>query len=227
LTAVLLGVEGRSIPAIARLLHKSFQVVYRWVFLYLKTHRIEALFDAPKSGRPLSAPGIFDRRLFTGVETLVLWTWATTVWTVKMLAQHLNAHYGTQMHPRTLYRRMKAMGLRCKRPRYIYEEKEPSRIQKKGRASHRGHPGPQRPRGALGNPQYPGHRIVMLATKMSGFRNFLRLLHRHYPGRRPLYRLLDKGNIHISPLSQALAKELNTELVWLPKQCPELNGSFV
>jgi transposase len=70
-----------------------------------------------------------------------------------------------------------------------------------------------------------GHRITMLATKMSagGFQEFLCLLHRHYPGR-PIYLLLDKGSTHISPHSQALAKELNIELVWLPTQCPELNS---
>ncbi len=36
---------------------------------------------------------------------------------------------------RTLRRRMKEIGLRCKRPRYVYSEKEPHRAQKKGRLS--------------------------------------------------------------------------------------------
>jgi hypothetical protein len=46
LTAVLLCAKGMNIPTVAKLLNKSFQIVYRWV---------EAMFDMPKSGRPLSA----------------------------------------------------------------------------------------------------------------------------------------------------------------------------
>jgi hypothetical protein len=56
----------------------------------------------------------------------------TTVWTVKVLAQHLSLSYGCEIRPFTLYRRMKAMGLRSKRPRYVYSEKDPNRTQKKG-----------------------------------------------------------------------------------------------
>ena len=69
------------------------------------------------------------------------------------------------------------------------------------------------------------HRILMHATRMSAasFQDFLRLLHKCYPSR-PIYLLLDRGRAHIAPLSQALAKELNMALVWLPKQCPELNA---
>ena len=136
LTAVLFCAEGMGIPAVAKHLGKSFQVVYLWVDLYLKTHRVEALFDAPKSGRPLSAPTITDARIVRELkkDRLAL-GYHTTVWTVKALAQHLNACFGTTIHPRTLYRRMKAMGLRSKRPRYVYSEKDPNRAQKKGRLS--------------------------------------------------------------------------------------------
>lgn len=69
-----------------------------------------------------------------------------------------------------------------------------------------------------------GHRITMIATAMTGggFQDFLHLLKRRYP-RKPIYVLLDGGSAHISPLSQNLARELNMKLVWLPKQCPELN----
>jgi hypothetical protein len=57
----------------------------------------------------------------------------TTVWSVKLLAAHLSRQYDCPISPYTLRRRMKAMGLRCKRPRYFYEEKAPHRAQKKGR----------------------------------------------------------------------------------------------
>ena len=35
--------------------------------------------------------------------------------------------------------------------------------------------------------------------------------------------LIDEAPGHIAAKSQALAAELGIELIWLPKQCPELN----
>lgn len=59
----------------------------------------------------------------------------TGVWTVDLLAAHLSVRYRCAISPRTLRRRMRALGLRCKRPRYVYSEKEPHVRQKKGRSS--------------------------------------------------------------------------------------------
>jgi transposase len=56
----------------------------------------------------------------------------TNVWTVELLADRLYQQYGCAIRPRTLRRRMRQMGLRCKRPRYVYSEKEPHLSQKKG-----------------------------------------------------------------------------------------------
>ena len=69
-----------------------------------------------------------------------------------------------------------------------------------------------------------GHRIVMHYTsiRQSGFQAFLRLLRRCYPAR-PVWLLLDAARSHTAPRSQALAKALHIQLIWLPKQCPELN----
>jgi DDE superfamily endonuclease len=70
-----------------------------------------------------------------------------------------------------------------------------------------------------------GHRIVMRDARMSqvGFQNFLHLLRRCYPGRQ-IWLLLDKGSCHTVPKSQALAESLDVKLIWLPRQCPELNA---
>ena len=38
-------------------------MIYCWVAAYLKQHRAEALYDAPRSGRPLSDPDITDKRI--------------------------------------------------------------------------------------------------------------------------------------------------------------------
>lgn len=136
LKAVLLVCQGMHINTIAKLLDKSFQIVYQWVASYLKHHRVDSLYDAPRSGRPLSAIGITDKRIVQELKrNPLLLGYNTTVWTVAILATHLSARYACNIRPFTLYRRMKAMGLRCKRPRYVYSEKDPNRAQKKGRLS--------------------------------------------------------------------------------------------
>jgi len=70
-----------------------------------------------------------------------------------------------------------------------------------------------------------GHRIVFRASTMrqAPFQTFLRLLRHSYPGRE-IWLLLDEAPCHIAPKSQALAETLNIVLVWLPKQCSELNA---
>lgn len=70
-----------------------------------------------------------------------------------------------------------------------------------------------------------GHRVLMRAPNMrqEHFQAFLRLLRRSYPGKQ-LWLLLDEASCHTAPKSQALAAQLNIVLVWLPKQCSELNA---
>lgn len=70
-----------------------------------------------------------------------------------------------------------------------------------------------------------GHRIIQRSPNMrqEHFQAFLRLLRRSYAGR-PIWLLLDEAPGHIAAKSQALAKQLEIALIWLPKQCPELNG---
>jgi transposase len=70
-----------------------------------------------------------------------------------------------------------------------------------------------------------GHRIIepALSMKQECFLAFLRRLRRLYPGRE-IWLLLDEAPCHIAPKSQALAAQLNIALIWLPKQCSELNA---
>jgi DDE superfamily endonuclease len=74
------------------------------------------------------------------------------------------------------------------------------------------------------NPQ-TGHRLVLCRPNMrqENFHDFLRLLRRAYPGRE-IWLLLDEAPCHIAAKSQTLAKTLNIKLIWLPKQCSELNA---
>jgi hypothetical protein len=70
-----------------------------------------------------------------------------------------------------------------------------------------------------------GHRIVFRCRNMrqESFQAFLRLLRHSYPGR-PIWLVLDEAPCHIAPKSQALAALLHIRLIWLPKQCSELNA---
>jgi transposase len=70
-----------------------------------------------------------------------------------------------------------------------------------------------------------GHRIILRRPNMEQvhFQAFLRLLREAYLGRR-IALLLDEAPSHRAAKSQSLAADLDIELIWLPKQCAELNA---
>jgi transposase len=70
-----------------------------------------------------------------------------------------------------------------------------------------------------------GHRILHRAPNMrqEHFHVFLHRLRRSYPGH-PIWLLLDEAPCHTAGKSQALARQLDIVLVWLPTQCSELNA---
>jgi transposase len=69
-----------------------------------------------------------------------------------------------------------------------------------------------------------GHRLVLRRPRQrqEDFQAFLRYLRQHYGGR-PIWLLLDHAPCHDAIKSQQLAAQLGFQLLWLPKQCPELN----
>jgi transposase len=131
--AILLVAQERALPEVARIAGVSLQTVYNWVTCYLAAHQVSALLDAPRGGRPRTAPAITAARILREVRRNPLRLgYRTTVWTVPLLTHHLRRRYHCPLSSYTLRRRMKALGLRGKRPRYVSEEKEPHRAQKKG-----------------------------------------------------------------------------------------------
>jgi transposase len=131
--AVLWVAQGATVSEVAELTNACAQTVYNWLQRYLAGHQVTALADAPRSGRPLTAPQITAAHILQHLRCNPLELgYRTTVWSVTLLAAHLSRQYDCPISPHTLRRRMKAMGLRCKRPRYFYEEKAPHRAQKKG-----------------------------------------------------------------------------------------------
>jgi transposase len=108
-------------------------MVYTWVARYLAARQVGTLQAAPRRGRPQTATRLTPARILREVRRNPLQLgYRTTVWTVPLLTAHLGRLYQCTLSPYTLRRRMKAVGLRCKRPRYVYEEREPHRAQKKG-----------------------------------------------------------------------------------------------
>jgi len=132
--AVLWVAQGDPISEVAELTGVSGQTIYNWLERYLACHQVAALADAPRSGRPVTAPQMTAAHILQHLHANPLELgYRTTVWSVKLLAAHLSRQYDCRLSPHTLRRRMKALGLRCKRPRYFDEEKAPHRAQKKER----------------------------------------------------------------------------------------------
>ncbi len=155
------------------------------------------------------------------------------------------------------------MGLRCKRPRYVYSEKEPHLRAEKGAIVRqlklmpagavllmedetllRLFPVLRRAWSLRGEQaKVPvtgrnakrvlfatinlrtGHRICLRGAHMRqmNFHALLSEVRRRY-GKRPIWMLLDEAPSHIAARSQALAAALDIHVVWLPKQCSELNS---
>lgn len=120
-------------PEVARLTDLQPWAIYAWVRRYRRDRRPETLADRPRSGRPKAAPAITDARIVRALRRDPLRLgYSTTTWTVALLAAHLSRTYHCPITPDTLRRRMRRLGLRWKRPRYVYADKDPHRAQKKG-----------------------------------------------------------------------------------------------
>jgi len=133
LQAVLLVARGVPVAEVARMTGATGDAIYDWVRRYLRTREPGCHCDAPRSGRPRIAGRITDDRIVREFRRDPLRLgYNTTGWTVALLAGHLSRTYGCPISARTLRRRMHDLGLRWKRPRYVYADKDPDRAQKKG-----------------------------------------------------------------------------------------------
>jgi transposase len=71
-----------------------------------------------------------------------------------------------------------------------------------------------------------GHRVVLIRRRAGAAdaRAFFLELRRRYRPARTIWLLLDRATAHTAHGTQALATTLGIELLWLPKQAPELNA---
>lgn len=125
--------QGHAISEVAELTDVRVPTLYPWVKLSLRRHHVATLAEAPRSGRPLVALPITAPRIRQQWRRNPLRLgYRTTVWSVNLLAEPLSRQDHGPITPYPLRRRLQAMGLRCQRPRYFYEEKAPHRAQKTG-----------------------------------------------------------------------------------------------
>jgi transposase len=136
LQAVLFVAEGVPVSEAARRARVDRGTLHRWLGLYLRRRDPADLVDAPRAGRPSVAEAITD----SAVAALLARDprregFSATTWTVPLLTTYLARRLGRQVSPRTLRRRLHALGSRWKRPRYVHIGQEPHLAQKKGRSS--------------------------------------------------------------------------------------------
>lgn len=133
LQAVLWMAQGHAASEVAQLLNVSLPSVYSWVQRYLATRQTAALRDEPRPGRPVVAATIGQEQILQTLQQDPLSLGYNSVaWTVPLLTRHLQQQCSCALSSYTLRRRMNKIGLRWKRPRYVFSTKEPHRAQKKG-----------------------------------------------------------------------------------------------
>jgi len=132
LAAVLAVAEGHSFDAAAAQARARRATVHRWVDRYLAGRDPNELEDAARPGRP-RLRALTDRRLRRVLATDPRARgYHAATWTAPLLAAYCAEHLGCVVSPRTLRRRLHALGFRWKRPRYRYAHRAPHLPQKKG-----------------------------------------------------------------------------------------------
>ena len=132
--AVLLVLRGVAPSTAGAALGCTRQAVNKWVRRYLSGGDPAALLTKPRSGRPLQGTDLRKETIseVLGLNPLTL-GYKVGAWTVAALQRYLLDYQNITIGPHTLRRRLHQWGFRYKRPRYVYEEKEPNLGQKKGR----------------------------------------------------------------------------------------------
>ena len=131
--AVLLVLRGETSSRVAAALSCTRQAVNKWVRCYLASGDPASLFTQARSGRPRKSGELY-REIISRALTLNPFSLGYKVgaWTVTLLCRYLLDYEQIVISPHTLRRRLHQWSFRYKRPKYVYEEKEPNLAQKKG-----------------------------------------------------------------------------------------------
>jgi transposase len=131
--AVLLIAEGSTVAEAAETVGLSRPCVNRWLGCYLRERRGCTFRDAARSGRPAIDLSLEDDQLIALVrQSPISHGYMSTGWTLALLRQHLCQSHDVDIGPDALRQRLHQIGLRWKRPRYVFAESEPYLAQKKG-----------------------------------------------------------------------------------------------
>src|SRR2546430_17229830 len=100
--AVLWVAQGDTISEVAELTGVSGQTVYHWLQRSLACHQVAALADAPRSGRPVTAPQITATHILHHLRCNPLHLgYRTTAGGVRLLARHRRGHDDCPFTPPT------------------------------------------------------------------------------------------------------------------------------
>ena len=138
--AVLWAAEGRSISEVARLARASRVSVYHWCAAYRQAPRGKKLAalcaEKPRSGRPRRLGPRGEEVLQSALRQSPLeWHYQSPGWTLALLATHLQKRCGGERpSASTLRRRLRALGWRWKRPRFVFRQPDPQRAKKNARS---------------------------------------------------------------------------------------------
>lgn len=131
--AVLEIANGSSVSEAARIAGISRQSASSWLQNYLEERRSCAFTELKRQGRPLIELPLSRTQLLQLLKQPPMdLGYMSNGWTVALLRQHFKQHYGICLSDETLRRRLRQLGHRWKRPRYIFTEPDPNRAQKKG-----------------------------------------------------------------------------------------------
>jgi transposase len=127
--AVLLALEGRSAPAIAKILARSRRFVQRWVYTY-RDHGLTAVAPERQTGRPPNLPATeeesFKERFLADP------TEADGVCTLrgKEAQRILKEEFGVEYTLAGVYDLLHRLGLSCLAPRPRHRKNDPEQMQK-------------------------------------------------------------------------------------------------
>lgn len=131
--------QGEPVTTVARRQEVSRQTVYDWVCGFQEgRHKptAERLRDRHRSGRPpekgQAVEALVQQVMDTDPRQL---GYHSPVWTTPLLRQHLKREQGMEVSERTIRRRLRGLGYRYKRPRYVLSRRSPTWRQAKGGSS--------------------------------------------------------------------------------------------
>lgn len=122
--AVLWSADGKSVTEIAELLGVHRSTVHRWVKDYVR-FGLEGLEVGKSTGRPRKVDSEVDEILLAATDKNPRdLGYPFTRWTAVNLAAHVAREAHVHVHPATLRRAMKRLGLRYKRPKLSLKHRQ-------------------------------------------------------------------------------------------------------